>query len=220
VSLVVVILAYILVSAFPLEKSLPVLLVVEVLSLVGVAAMGSRLFPLSVPLFEPRFELAGVVAAIAPRVLPEALRFSILVLPYVDVAVCEEIWTISMSQALDPLSFILVAITPFMNAIAVWLAVFPLAHVGLTIIGFPDSIACFRSLIPFSIVNLSRFPGIDSFSMRLTSLVLALVEVSTLGKEFKSASISHIVYPLTFIHSSIGVYLNSDTMSYLFTFLC
>ena len=79
--------------------------------------------------FQASQELPGVTAAILPLVLSEALRPSFSILADIAVAVGKEIGSIAISQALVPLSFILISVCKDMHAIALCFGLDPLANV-------------------------------------------------------------------------------------------
>jgi len=85
---IVVILANISVTTFPLEDTLSVLLIVEILSFVGITAMVSCLFlPLAMTVLETPYKLSCVITSISPFVLAESLRFSVHILSNENVPI-------------------------------------------------------------------------------------------------------------------------------------
>jgi hypothetical protein len=120
-----------------------------------------------------------------------------------------------MPQIFVPFSFILITIRPYMNTKSLCSAIYPLAYVRFySIWPFPNTISLFYSITPFTIVYFSILPSVNTLFVWFSVTILALVRIKV-RKKFISASRSHILLPLTFIHSAIFINANPKTMSFL-----
>jgi len=87
------------------------------------------LAPFTLPMFHPVKEFTCVCIAIGPLILAEAVWVAVAILPYVLIAICEEVRAIAVSKACPPLAFIPVPVGPDMHAISIGLACLPLAYI-------------------------------------------------------------------------------------------
>ena len=99
------------------------LLIVDILAIIRVALrvavlISLLLLPFSVTVLQPVLELAGVTAAVHPLILTKAFRLSIDVLADEYISICEEVTSITRSQAAFPFSFIFVTIAPDVHSVS------------------------------------------------------------------------------------------------------
>ena len=82
-----------------------------------------------------------------------------------------------MSQALQPLAFVLITVSKDMNSVTLSFSSLPLADVRLTIAAFPDTVTMLDAHEPFAIVRLAILPLINAFAVCFTSLIRSMVRV-------------------------------------------
>ena len=105
VAFIFFIVAFITVARFPLEHAMPVLLVILVHAIVGVALrvaelIGLLLLPLAMAMLETVPELTSVAAAILPLILAEAIWLAIRVLANITITIGEEVRAVTVTQTL------------------------------------------------------------------------------------------------------------------------
>jgi hypothetical protein len=88
----------------------------------------------------------------------------------------------------------------------------PLANVGLAIGAFPNTIAMLDAFHPLSIVDFSVFPLVDTLTVGLSVLVGAVERVAV-SEHFEAPTVAFVLYPLSFVDSTVLVYKDAHTFS-------
>ena len=171
------------VARLPLESAVPMLLIVDILSLVSIASgiailVCLLLFPLTVAVLHATFELTSIATSVYPLILTEALWFTVDILTNKDISIGEEVTSVSVAQGTKPFTLIFVTISPNMDTIALSLGILPLTNVAFPIQTFPYSISTLHSLQPLTVINLPILPRVNAFASRLATLVSALISIA------------------------------------------
>lgn len=143
-------------------------------------------------------EVSSVGGAIAPLVLPKALRLPRYILAHILVPVFEEITAVTMSEVLEPLALEFVFVFPSVHAVPLCFTVDPLANIGIAARASPDPVTVFDPEFPFSVVYLPIGPTVDTFTMGLPLLVTAMVDVP-ICKDLIPMALPLVQSPLAFI---------------------
>jgi hypothetical protein len=144
VALIALIAALVDVSTFPSELSEATLFIEFILTFISVAVRSIYfLTPTAFAMFHSILKISNIVASVLPFILAETVWLTELVLSSIDIAVSEDICSLSMLQAIRPFSLISVSIFPFVDAITISFGRSPLANVGVTKNTFPYSLALF-----------------------------------------------------------------------------
>ena len=107
VSLIIDVMTLVNITRLPKELTVPVFLILLVLTLIPVTLNIVLILPPdSFAMLKPVQKLAFVAAAIGPRIHTFPMRFPILILPYISVSVSEEVSSLPVFDALDPLPII------------------------------------------------------------------------------------------------------------------
>ena len=90
------------VARLPLKSAVPMLFIVDILSLVSIASgvailVCLLLLPLTVAILHASFELTSIATSINPLILTEAFRFSVDILTNKDITIGEEVTPVSMA---------------------------------------------------------------------------------------------------------------------------
>ena len=80
-------------------------------------------------MFHAFFEFSLIKTSVFPFIDTFAVCLAESVIAGVDIAVCKNIGSFAMLKAIDPASFVSVAILPLMDAVTVCFAVLPLSKV-------------------------------------------------------------------------------------------
>jgi hypothetical protein len=103
--------------------------VIEESTVILVAVCPLLFFPLAIPVFKTTAELTHVACFVLPSVLAEAFRFTECVCACINVFIGEDVRTLPMLKAVQPLAFVSVAVLPLVDTVAFYAAVFPLSDV-------------------------------------------------------------------------------------------
>ena len=129
ISFIFFVLTLVDVSTGPLEHSIPVLSITQVVTFIAVTLRAAGAAPLPLAFFHSSLEVAHVARAIRPGVLTFSVGFTIDVLTCVGVAVHENVSACAMLQTPVPFAFIPVAVLPCVHAVAVGFTLMPFANV-------------------------------------------------------------------------------------------
>lgn len=205
--------AYVIVTTFPVELSVPMFFVVEIVTRVLVAFwIRFLLFPFAFTVFHSLLEFAYVLSTGLPFVDAVTIRFAIQILPGVLVLVCEVVCTLTILERSRPLSLVLVAVCPLMYSISPDFVVTPLTHVRVIEEAFPDTEAVFAALDPFTVVRFSMVPSIMTFPVRLVVHECSFVDVTGLIS-FVALTIPFVGEPLSFIDPPVLGSQHSEAFS-------
>jgi hypothetical protein len=127
ISLIVNVIAFVHITAFPGEDAVSVLFVHGILALIVVTIRLVALTPLPFAMLEASLEITDIETSALPLVLAEALRLSITVLSLISVAISEEIRSMAMLETIFPLALISAPVIVLENSRASNVAVFQAA---------------------------------------------------------------------------------------------
>ena len=214
--LIVLIAAFIDVAALPCEHAESVFLVVFILTFIRVAVLHVDLLaPPALSELHPVLEIAHIVAPVLPLVLSEAVWLPLLVLTSIDISVGKDVSTLTVLQAVGPLSFIPVAVFPLVDPVAIGLARSPLSNVRVAKDTLPDALALFQSSAPLSLVYLTVCPSVEAFSVGFVVGELAFILVA-ITVALHAAAIAGVTAPLPFVYTGFAVDHYSHAVAFAF----
>jgi len=85
--------------------------------------------PFALTMFESIFELTDVYTAIFPLVLALTFRLAIGVGARIAIAICENVRSLAMLEAVLPLTFVSIAVLPLVHTVASGFRLLPFADV-------------------------------------------------------------------------------------------
>jgi hypothetical protein len=213
-ALIALVTALIDVATLPSELTKSTLLVEFILTFISVAVRSINfLTPTAFTMFHPILEIANIVASVLPLVLAESVRLTELVLSSIDIAISEDISSLSMLETILPFTLISVSVFPFMDTIAVSFGRSPLADVGVTKNAFPDSLALLQTSTPFSFVDFSICPCVETLAMGFIAHEFSFIFVSV-RVAFHASTVAGIALPLAFINSRFPIDHDSHSRSF------
>lgn len=215
ITMVEVVVALVAIARLPLKDAVPMLHVVHELAIVLVAVRPLVFLPTSVPVFESVLEVSNVRGSALPLIVSEAFRLAIGVGATVRVSIGEDVRTFAMLEAVEPFTFISVAIFPKVHSVAIHFAVAPLADVAFALDAFPSAIAMLDRLLPFSVVNFAVRPRVDALAVRLVAQVKADV-LRAVAENLKAVAVASIVQPFALVDPSIRVDKNTQAVALSF----
>ena len=128
VALIIHVVSIVYVTTLPSEDALTVLLVHLVHTLESVAfGLIANFPPFAFSLFHAVFEFSDICTTVLPFIVSVAIWFSESVVTSVYIAVCENICSFTMFQAVDPAAFVTIAVFPLMYNVNIGLTVLTLS---------------------------------------------------------------------------------------------
>lgn len=213
-SLVIQIVSFVDVATSPPKLTIAMLVVHKVLSFIAVRLdIWPALLPNSFAMFHTIFKRTCVHTSILPFVATITFWFPLLVLPYVNISICEDVSSLAVLQTVLPLSLVSITILPCVNPVPVSFRVQPLSYVRVSIYPFPDSVSFLHPVLPLSIKYLAWVPVINSLAMSFALVELPFIPVS-IWVPFKPATSSLIVDPFPLVDSSILIDHDSFAISH------
>ena len=213
VSFIFLVLAFVDVTTGPLENSIAMFSVVEIVTLIAVALGTSSTSPLSFAFFHSSFEVADVAGTIGPSVLALPVRLSILVLARVRVSIYEYVRSGAVLKTEEPFSLVPITVLPGVDSISVCLALVPLADITVVEETTPDAVAVLESRVPLSIVDFAVDPSVDTLPICLPHLEVAIVRISV-WVALKTLPVPQVFLPAAFILATIRILHDSSSVPF------
>ena len=177
--------------------------VILVLASIPIIVFLATFFPSSSTLFDAIEKLTWVYIAVAPSVLTIALGFSKDVLANILVSNDEHILTISVPQAVLPLTLVEVTVLPSMFAKAMRLVLFPIPYV--LILAFPETIPLLVALVPLAFIKVIKWnPSILSLTVSFAFKEFSAVSIA-IAKLLMSYAMAPIVQEWTLIPPTVFI---------------
>ena len=183
---------------------------------VFICSISTCLLPASLSMLHAVIELTRVHIAIDPSILPKAFGLAPVVLAHILISDSKDVYTLSMSEAGFPFTFILVLVAPSVLSKSIWLVCSPLTDIVVTSDSLPDSVALLVSFNPLALVVLSTLPYILTLAPDFASLVLALISIA-IGEVLVALTMASIVGPMAFVYPARIV--DDDTSAFTFVAL-
>jgi len=199
-------------AGLPNEFAVSLLFVIFVSPLILITIFISTLFPVALAVFLTIEELAGVYIAITPHVLAESLCFTVLIFADVGVTYSEVVATLSMSEALLPFSFILIAVAPKVLAEAIGLVQYPLPYVAVALQALPQAVPFLLAKSPLTIEHLATCPNVFALPVDFAVVVLTLINI-TITEPFVAEAMPFVVGPFAFVDSLRRISYDTLTVS-------
>jgi len=210
-SLVMLVLALIYIAACPLEHSLSMALVLEVLPFVRITLRLSWAAPLTKSVLHSIFKIAGVNLTCLPCVLAFTMRLAIAVFSGVCVSRTKGVCSCAVLQAKVPFALIPITVWPRVDSISMSSWFVPFTVIRVIINALPDAIPMLKPMVPLAVVHFSICPCVNSFAVGLAFLELPIVRI-VIRISFKTFAIPEILCPLSLILAPVFVLHGSLAM--------
>ena len=156
------------------------------------------------------------------------MSLALFELALVGVPVCKNIGTVTVLQALLPLTLIAISIFPPLYPVPFSLAVTPLPDVAIPVLCGPHAVPMLQAHVPFAIVDLpatsdssdaadtTMRPLVHTLAMRLALFERSEVGVAR-GVTLEASPVPQVIVKIPFILTTVRVTHNSETMADCFT---